>query len=151
MKKRHQAPLKYQCKECGFISDFVADLWEHAHIHYQGSSRQFTQKQTENITLKIVAEQSVGIMEEVETLKKDMKAAFVHFVEIMKEDMDGKCKTLGNSVIKLYKKIAKLESTTKATMDIISKVRDNQSTTKPTPKVKVKTKPTPSVPSKPNT
>ena len=62
------------------------------------------------------------MLEELETLKKDVKGACVEIGNVMnvieesvssiKEDTNEKCKTLANTVIKLYSKISKLGKAT---------------------------------------
>ena len=68
------------------------------------------------MTLKIMAEQNVDLSEEVETLKKDMKGACEQLADIfesgmaaMKEDTDNKCKMMADTILKLHKKMSKLD------------------------------------------
>ena len=114
MKRKHETSLKYTCKNCDYESNYVADVWEHTVNQHPDNSPQFTPKQGENLILKIVAEQNSAIMEEMETLKKDIKGAFYELAEVLeanivnlKDDTNQKCKTLGDTVVKLYNKICK--------------------------------------------
>ena len=115
MLNQHNNILKYKCKACDFETNLVADIWEHTLKQHPDASFQFNQTQTENFTIKMVAEQNVDMMEEVEILKKDFKGAFEKFADIVessiakiKEDSDNKCKVLANTIIKLHKKINRL-------------------------------------------
>ena len=72
----HQAYMKYQCEECEFATDFVANLWEHTLNQHPEKCSRFDEIKTEPTIIKFVAEQNQGIIEEMETLKKDTKGAF---------------------------------------------------------------------------
>jgi predicted component of viral defense system (DUF524 family) len=106
---KHQAIPKYSCKECKFTTEFIADSWKHTFNQHPDNSVEFNPKQTENMILKIVTEQNSEKIEEMETLKKDLKAGFVELVNVieasigkLKDDTNEKCKTLADTVIKLY-------------------------------------------------
>ena len=129
MKMKHEAPTKYTCKECEYSSDFIADAWEHTLKQHPDKSVQFTPKETENMILKIVAEQNTCIFEELEILKKDIKGAFIELANVvetcinnLKEDNNEKCKTLANTVIKLHSKVVKLG---KVTVNSNPKLKDD--------------------------
>ena len=129
MKTKHEAPNKYNCKECEYSSDFIADAWEHTLKQHPDKSVQFTPKETENMILKIVAEQNTCIFEELEILKKDIKGAFIELANVvetcinnLKEDNNEKCKTLANTVIKLHSKVVKLG---KVTVNSNPKLKDD--------------------------
>ena len=75
-----------------------------------------TPEQKENFILKIVAEQTTSISDEMDSLKKDTKRAFDELSQTlvtcfnnMKEENSEKCKMLGNSVVKLYNKMNRFE------------------------------------------
>ena len=95
-----------------------------------------------HMTLKIMAEQNVDLSEEVETLKKDMNGACEQLADIfesgmaaMKEDTDNKCKIMADTILKLHKKMSKLDpkasvkpslkSKQKTSTDVNSKAKTN--------------------------
>ena len=139
---------KYRCSDCGFPSEYVADIWEHTFKKHPEKEFQFNQKQTQNMIMKIIAEHTVGILEEMETIKKDMKGAFQQMADIMeesvgsiKDDTNVKCKTLADAMLKLYGKVKKIDASTNPLLkpSLISKNKSNKkniptktSTTKPT-------------------
>ena len=68
--------------------------------------------------LKIVAEQNSVIIDEFETLKKDIKESFEYLVGMLEETVGGintnnKCKVLCD-VMKIYSKVSKLKVKSKA-------------------------------------
>ena len=85
--KKHCNISKYRCKECEFETNFIADIWEHALKQHPDTSSQFYQSQTENLAIKMVAEQNADMSEEMETLKKDFKGAFEKFAEIVETNI----------------------------------------------------------------
>ena len=116
MKTKHQTDSRYSCKECQYTSNYIADVWEHNFTEHPEKSVEYNPKQGENMVLKIVAEQNAELIEEMELLKKDIKGAFVELANVieasigsMKEETNDKCKTLADTVIKLYNKISKIE------------------------------------------
>ena len=114
MEKKHIPEHKYKCKQCDFRSDYVADTWEHTfEVHPDESDKE---SDKENLILKIVAEQTNALMGEVADIKKDNRDVFKEIADIftlaidkIKTDNDNKCKTLGNTVTKIYDKVSKLE------------------------------------------
>ena len=76
MAKEHEAEPKYKCKECEYATDLVASTWEHMLEYHPDSAMQFTAKESENFILKIVAEQTTSLTDEMTTLKTDMKNYF---------------------------------------------------------------------------
>ena len=141
-KTSHEVKHKYECKECSYSTNYIADVWEHMFRKHSGQSNAFDQKQFENMALKIVVEQNVEIIEEMETLKKDTKGAFQHMADIyeenierMREETNEKCKTLADTLLKLYTKISNLEASYKR-----KKVR-TKPTSIPTKLLKTSSKP----------
>ena len=133
IKKSHESATKYQCKECEFCSGFIADIWEHTFLHHPEISSQFTQKQSDNMILKILAEQNAEMMEEMEQLKKDFKGAFEHLADIietsignMKNDTNDKCKLLADTLMKLNNKISKGEKAAESSKNL-SKLNQKKS------------------------
>ena len=116
MARQHKPDPKYTCVECAFSTDFLASGWEHKMEAHPDIDEPFTDIEKENFILKIVAEQTNTLMEEMETLKSDTKNAFIEVVQTvktcvndLKADNNEKCKTLGNTVAKILVKVAKLE------------------------------------------
>ena len=116
MAKQHKPDLKCSCVECAFTSDFIVSAWDHKMEAHPDIDDLFTEKDKENFILKIVAEQTNSIMEEMESLKSDTKNAFIELattvktcVDELRGDTSKKCKTLGNTVAKIYETVAKLE------------------------------------------
>ena len=117
----HQAEANYNCKECGYTTDYVADTWQHTLNEHPDQSFQFTPREAENFMLKMIAQQNAGIVEELDSLKSDIKGAFDNLASVVqtsvssiKEDTDEKCKILADTVIKLNSKFSKLETRSKA-------------------------------------
>ena len=128
IRKKHPSNEKYNCRECEFASNYVADLWKHTYEEHSDQTSQFDQKEVVNMCLRMCAEQHMEVLEEMETMKSDMKGAFKNMADIMeasvgniKDDTEEKCKTLANTVIKLYRKISKLELASKAKNESQSK------------------------------
>ena len=116
LKTSHEVRYKYNCKECAFTANLVADFWKHSLTKHPDDAIPYDGNQFENMTLKIMAEQNVDLGEEIETLKKDMKGACEQLANIfesgmaaMKEDTDNKCKMMADTILKLYKKMSKLD------------------------------------------
>jgi hypothetical protein len=51
-----KASGKYNCKECGYVSEFIADAWNHTLAKHPDKSYEFNKDETENMILKIVAD-----------------------------------------------------------------------------------------------
>ena len=124
-KSKHTDEAKYECKECDYEAHFMADIWSHTIKQHPEKAYNFKNKNEDNMMLKIIVEQNSELIEEVETLKKDMKGAFQSLADIIeatmkniKDETEGKCKTLADTVIKLHNKISKCE--TRNTKDIKS-------------------------------
>ena len=119
VEKYHVTENAYKCKQCDFATEFVADVWKHFHeVHSDASNEctKYTPKESENIVLKIVAEQTNSLMGEVASLKmetknamEDITATLVKCLNKINKNNDEKCKTLGNTVVKIYSKVLKLE------------------------------------------
>ena len=112
---KHKEGAKYNCNECGFSTDMEHTLSEHP-----DKSFQFTQEESENMLLKLVAEQNADIVDENNSMKEDIKGAFEKLVNVVdtavssiKNDTNNKCKTLADTVTKLYGKIENLATRTK--------------------------------------
>ena len=116
MAKEHNPESKYSCKECDFTSNFIGQGWEHRLEAHPDAEDHFTEKETKNFVLMIVAEQTNSLMEEVASLKSDTKNAFKQLsmtvktcIEDVKGENNEKCITLGNTVAKIYDQIVKME------------------------------------------
>ena len=110
--KKHISPAKYKCKECEFSTEFVASAWEHKVTDHPDEADNISPKESENIALKIVAEQTTSISEDMDLLKRDTKNALAEIMEAinnMKNENNEKCKMLGNTVVKLVNKISRIE------------------------------------------
>ena len=113
---KHQ-DSKYNCKECSYTTDYVANTWEHTVDKHPDKSLEFSPKEAENFIMKLVAEQNADIIDHVVNLSKDIKGAFEHLADVvestvgtLKVDTDDKCKTLAETVVLLHGKISQLES-----------------------------------------
>ena len=74
----------YKCKECKFISNFAADVWEHVAFEHPNHSHQFPSKENQNVVLKLVAEQNTEIVEEMSEMKKESPEAFEQIKKVLK-------------------------------------------------------------------
>ena len=77
-------------------------------------SSEFGEQDSDKMVLKIVAEQNAVIIEEMETLKKDTKGALELLTVIVEErvggitdDINNKCESLRDMVLKIYNKVSK--------------------------------------------
>ena len=75
----------------------------------------------DNVVLKLVAEQNADIVEEMESMKREIKDAFDKLSGLvettlgsLKNDTNEKCKTLADAVMKLYEKTSKVKLRTKS-------------------------------------
>ena len=112
----HKSSAKYKCKACNFTTEFIGSSWEHVATDHPELADELTPEQRENFILKIVAEQTTNIWDEMESLKRNTNNALVEINQTLKTYMDNiivengdKCKTLGNSVVKLYNKMNRIE------------------------------------------
>ena len=158
MATQHKHDLKYSCiySECTFSSDFIATAWDHKMEAHPDIDDQFTEKNRENFILKIVAEQTNSIMEEMESIKSDTKNAFIELavrvkscVDELKCDTNKNCKALGNTVAKIYETVAKLEKSGGKTNNIDKLERVPKSYAEMAGKAKGKKKPPVPLPSSP--
>ena len=118
---KHKKETKYWCTECKFVTNYVANTWEHTLAEHPDSSFEFNPKQMDNVVLKLVAEQNADIVEEMESMKREIKDAFDQLSGLVettlgsiKNDTHEKCKTLADAVMMLYKKTSKVKLRTKA-------------------------------------
>ena len=115
MKLKHEES-RYNCIECSFTTNYVANTWEHTVDQHPDKSLNLTQKEADNFILKLVAEQNADIGEGVDGLRKELKDAFEGLaivveatVNSIKEDTNDKMKTLADTVVMLHSKISQLE------------------------------------------
>ena len=118
---KHKKETKYWCTECKFVTNYVANTWEHTLAEHPDSSFEFNPKQMDNLVLKLVAEQNADIVEEMESMKREIKDAFDKLSGLvettlgsLKNDTNEKCKTLANAVMKIYEKTSKVKLRTKS-------------------------------------
>ena len=115
----HLMEQKYRCKECEFSTDYVAHTWKHSLNQHPDGSTEMNVEQNENgIILKLVAEQNAEIIEELGTIKQEFTGAFEKLAEVVssiKNDSNDKCKTVADTVMKLYGKISKIQAKSKPT------------------------------------
>ena len=126
----HVMDQKYNCKECEYKTDYVANTWKHTLNQHPDKPLEFTREKNENdFVLKLVAEQNAEILEGMDTMKNYFREAFDNMAEVvggMKDDTDDKFRTLADTVIKLHSKIAKLEGEPKQTANIKAKQRQER-------------------------
>ena len=80
----HALESKYSCDECQFTSNFVANIWEHTRQNHP-SLHNFSELKTGELFIKLVAEQNMNIVEEMEQLKKDTKNAVLELAKSIDE------------------------------------------------------------------
>ena len=121
---------KYACNECDYTTNFIGIAWEHTMKVHINPTQEFNPKDSKNLVLNMVAEQTTSIVEELENLKKeakntsrefenlkkDTKNTFHEFakalevcIEKLNDNTNDKCKALGNTIDKLCDKVTKLE------------------------------------------
>ena len=115
IKKEHKPDMKHTCEMCDYGTHFVASMWEHSFSQHHDKSPQFKEIQTENLIMKIVAEQNANLIDEIETLKEDTKRAFNGLaiaidesIENMREEAKDNCKSLVDTITNLSNKISVL-------------------------------------------
>ena len=65
IRKKHPSNEKYNCRECEFASNYVADLWKHTYEEHSDQTSQFDQKEVVNMCLRMCAEQHMEVWEEM--------------------------------------------------------------------------------------
>ena len=103
--KRKHVISKYNCGECSFGSDLAANLWEHTN----NTHTNLTEK--ENLFVKLIAEQNIDLLEEIEQLKKDTKNAFLELAKsidscfgLMKDEINSKLEKQNEMIESLINK-----------------------------------------------
>ena len=72
-KKKNEEPQRYSCKECNFTSNHISDSYKHSFEHDPEGLKKLNPL-GDNTIPTIVAEQMNVMMEEMETLKSDLKS-----------------------------------------------------------------------------
>ena len=112
MKATHPDPAMYSCNQCDYSTEFIANAWEHTLYNHKDEPNKLDVKESENFILKMVAEQTHMLTGLISSLKTDTKNALNEITKTldnMKNENDDKCKSLGNSVVKIVNKISKME------------------------------------------
>ena len=74
--------MKYQCSLCDICSGYILHLWEHVAQSHPDQIPNFNPKSKDMVSA-LIAEQKLNILEEVETLKKDIKGSLAEFTDVM--------------------------------------------------------------------
>ena len=124
MKVKHPIEAKYNCKECEYVTNYVANTWVHTLKEHPDKSLGLELKQ-DNVLLKLVAEQNADISEDMDMLRKEFKGAFEHFADTVgaalgkiQEEANEKCKTLAETVVKLHEKMTKSKTKTEGASNV---------------------------------
>ena len=72
---------------CDFSSGYILHLWEHIAQRHPDQMPSFNPRSKDMVSA-LIAEQNLNILEEVETLKKDMKGSLAEFTEVMATCME---------------------------------------------------------------
>ena len=67
---------------CDFSSGYILHLWEHIAQRHPDQMPSFNPRSKDMVSA-LIAEQNLNILEEVETLKKDIKGSLAEFTEVM--------------------------------------------------------------------
>ena len=120
LKKSHAEPPKYKCKECQFSSNYIADAWKHGFEEHPENPSEFKPQLTENMILKVDAEQNTLLIEEMATIKSDIKESFDKLFERLESNVGGlkdesntKSKALTDAVTKLSERVSKCKKPAK--------------------------------------
>ena len=151
---KHKSTAAYNCNACNFSTEFVDSVWEHTAADHPDHAPELTQLQRKNFILTIVAEQTTHLTDDVDSLRNDTKNAFSELAitletcfNNMKEESSDKCKILGNSVVKLYNKMNRIEKALGQSKPINEeKKKQNRSNPAKVVNIKSKKKQTKSVP-----
>ena len=107
---------KYNCKNCDFVSTFIADMWKHTLDSHPERTSDLGQQDTENMVMKIVAEQNSVLIEEVNSFRTEIKEAFGILANVIvetfgsiKDDTSEKCKVLVEKLSKIESKVSKFK------------------------------------------
>ena len=67
---------KYKCDYCNFSTNYLGNAWEHSLNLHPTLATDFTPQESDNIVLRIVAEQTASLSNEIEDLKSIFSTAF---------------------------------------------------------------------------
>ena len=71
----------YKCDTCDYRTAYVGQLWEHVLIHHPNKNEEFSPISKKDAIINLLAEQNMGLMEEVVNLRKGMKGSFEQLAE----------------------------------------------------------------------
>ena len=115
-------------------------VYEHTIAYHPEEADNLSAKESKNLILKLVAEQTTSISNEISSLRSDTKNAFAEIsktqdicINNLKTDNNEKCKVLGNTVVKLFNKISRIEKALASKYSNSNKgpVKENVKDTKP--------------------
>ena len=76
--KKHSAQPKYNCDHCDFTTNYLGNAWEHSLNIHPNLPTNYTPEENENIALRIVAEQTSHLTNEI-----DDPVPYVAFSQLM--------------------------------------------------------------------
>ena len=103
---------RYKCELCDFESHYVLTMWKHKQTDHTDKLPELHSK-PKDMTSALLAEQGFNIMEEMETLKKDIKGSFVELT-----------KGIGMGLVEASNEMNEKFDVMKATLDILNKKMD---------------------------
>ena len=69
--KKHNTEATYSCNQCPFTTDFLVSAYEHTIAYHPEEADKLSAKESENLILKLVAEQTTSISNEISSLRSD--------------------------------------------------------------------------------
>lgn len=105
---KENTELRFQCDSCAFASNYVLHMWEHRQANHPQNIPQFFPK-SKDMVLALLAEQSYDMIEEIGTLKKNMKESFLELAD-----------AIGSSLEIVRNQVEENQNTSKSALDIIA-------------------------------
>ena len=103
--------LRLKCGSCEFSSNYVLKMWQHRQTEHTGKVPEFQPKSNEMVSA-LLAEQGFHILEELETMKKDIKGSFIELTKGIggglveaSNEMNEKFVEMQATIVKLNNKI----------------------------------------------
>ena len=108
--------LRFKCGSCEFASHYVLQMWQHRQTVHPDKEQKFKPKPQDMVST-LLAEQGFDLLEEMETMKKDIKGSFIELTKGIgaglveaSNEMNGKFQEIQATIDQLSKKIDKIST-----------------------------------------
>ena len=119
--KTSQPKQTWSCETCGFASEFILDMWKHREEQHSNSTPEFQPKPKQDFAIAFLAEHNLDIMEEMDTLKKEVRASILRLASDIEDnlatirDESKACSKITlDAISQVYNKIGSFQSDTLA-------------------------------------